>query len=156
MGDFEMIDLKIKKIERELNSFSIKTLQKLKHVDYKSLKINGTYVYDTIVLQDNETTLDGVNYADVHNDNHRFNLTNINTLKFIYNFTGINPKFYISRWRQYIDENSTVMSEEHNNEEYTVPGVYVFKRTYIRNGDSSNDPFRNYFELVAFFSNVPV
>lgn len=149
-----MIDLKIKKIEKELNSLSIKSLQRFKHVDCTSIKINGTNVYDTIVLRDDETTLDGINYAGVHEDNHHFNLNNIKALKFIYVFNGINPKFYISRTRQYIDDSSSVVEELHNNELYTVEGIYVFQRTYIRNGDNSNDPFSNYFELTAFFPNV--
>ena len=100
------------------------------------------------------TTLDGINYAGVYDDNHHFNLNNIKALKFIYVFNGINPKFYISRTRQYIDGSSSVIEEVHNNELYTVEGIYVFQRTYIRNGDNSNDPFSNYFELTAFFPNV--
>lgn len=151
----EMIDLKRKmdKIENKISSLSVRTFT-TKNLNYISSKIYGTDIYDTIVLKDDDTSLEGIDYRVIYSNGVKFDLTIMNTLKFIYIHNQVvSTNFYTDRYHQIIDVSGNVV-EVVIPDTFTTAGMYVFERSYLRNSDSSVAPVNYYFELTAFFPSV--
>ena len=150
-NQFLCMTVKLNKTNSDIASIEPYTLTENPTFSSIRLNIPGTRIYDTIVLKDNDTTLDGFDYATYQGYGPLFDLTTMRTLKFVYTHTGIvTDRFFITRYIQEINsgniDDSGIITDT-----LIDLGTYIFERTYLRDLNSNYIPQLQFFQITAFY-----